>query len=738
MTSKSLYFKLVREDLKRRLWAAALIGLGCFFMFPVVAAFLAGEIRDFASYEKGLEAYTRDMSAWLSFDNAFMTFCMIVAALICGLSSFSYLNAKNKVDFYHSIPVIREKLYAVNYLNGILILAVPYAVSIFAAAVIGISNGMEAAKLWPLVLDSFVLNLIYFVLNYTVVVIASMMTGHLVIGFLGSNVFAFLIPSMAGILQAYFQVFFITYVDHSETLMMRLMHVSPVVEYIYQVAAYAEHQNVWPAALAAALVAVLLAVAGCLLYRKRPSEAAGKAMAFGVSRVIVRIPIVISSALGLGLFFWGMRQNMSWSVFGVICGAVISHCVIEIIYHFDFKKLFSHKLQLLGCTLVSMAVLFTFRYDLTGYERYLPDAESVREAAVCAYSFNNWTSYGQVRQLDDGSYTWDWKNANDYIFEHMHYGDTENLRSIAAVGVDQTAEARRARFARTEPEREMAEKVTADDSENLNTPESEVTTSITIRYTLRSGRHVYRGYNVSLKDIMPQIEKLYQDEQYQKGAFPLMERTVEEIGTIRYKEESRSVGLNQMTVSEKQELLDAYRMEFASLTMEQMKTEYPIGLIRFTRTEDEKAIEWERLQWEWRERNGQVYSRSYDDGNFAAYDYYPVYPSFAQTIRLLEKQGLRPGSCLGDLDIQSIKMICYSNTKEEAVSVMITDPEEIRELKPLLVLGRRGYYNDFCQMDKIYGEIVMTEDGESSIENVNFVRGTVPEFVKERLREAMK
>ena len=42
MTSKNLYFKLMREDWKNRLWAPALIALGCFFLYPVFLVFLAG------------------------------------------------------------------------------------------------------------------------------------------------------------------------------------------------------------------------------------------------------------------------------------------------------------------------------------------------------------------------------------------------------------------------------------------------------------------------------------------------------------------------------------------------------------------------------------------------------------------------------------------------------------------------------------------------------------------------
>ncbi len=54
MTSRNLFFKLMREDLKRRIWAVALLSLGFFLFYPVVAAFTAGEIKEYMDHAKGV------------------------------------------------------------------------------------------------------------------------------------------------------------------------------------------------------------------------------------------------------------------------------------------------------------------------------------------------------------------------------------------------------------------------------------------------------------------------------------------------------------------------------------------------------------------------------------------------------------------------------------------------------------------------------------------------------------
>ena len=112
MTSKSLFFKLMKEDLKRRIWAV----------------FTAGEIKEYTVYAEGIARYEKQLMEWLSFNCGMTVFLMMGASLICGLSSFSYLNSKSKVDFFHGIPVRREKLFAANFFNGILILAIPYGI----------------------------------------------------------------------------------------------------------------------------------------------------------------------------------------------------------------------------------------------------------------------------------------------------------------------------------------------------------------------------------------------------------------------------------------------------------------------------------------------------------------------------------------------------------------------------------------------------------------------------------
>lgn len=728
MTSRNLYFKLMKEDLKSRLWAVSLIGLGLFFLYPVWVAFAAGEIENYRTFEEGLRRYTDSVTGWLSFSNGMTVFLMLLTGLICGLSGFSYLNSRSKVDFYHSLPIKREKMFVVNYINGILILAVPYAVSMALAVIVGISNGIQGGMLWQTAIAAYCLHLTYFILIYTTVVIAAMMTGNLVVAFLGCMVFAFFVPFAVMLVNGYFGVFFHTFVwESSEKVVEWGSRISPVMEYIYQLSRYSDGQSVWAAAAVSLAISAVLAVLGCLLYRKRPSEAAGRAMAFPVSRPIIRILMTMLSALGLGAFFWTMRESTGWAVFGVLCGAVICHCVIEIIYHFDFKKLFANRTQLAGCVLAALAFLFIFRYDVVGYDRYLPGSGDVKGAAVEISRLNGWVSYGQARRLPDGGYDWESEESLNYIVENMNYTDVENLLAIAAVGIEDTLN-------NLEKTGRYVERASA--SHTID-PEADGTYSeITICYNLKSGRKAYRKYTVNLDRIMPQIEKLYASGEYLKATYPMMNLTGQDVDRIYYSEMREEKRLNELTQEQKTGILEAYQRDLAAMTPGRMKTETPVGLIRFSTEADEAGLQWWNRQTklgfadypEYRYRSGLT-NRSY----------YPIYPSFTETIRLLREHQIDVGSYLKDLDIQSVTVSWYAGAGEygedERREIMITDPDEIDRIRQVMVGPGLRYYDQLFEMSDLDVNMSTSEDGALQNYSVAFPRGKAPDFIVERLME---
>lgn len=734
MTSRNLYFKLMKEDLKNRLWAVALIGLVFFFAFPVATAFQAGDLKDAMDYEKALLEYTSTIKDGLSFHSGMTVFLMIISALVCGMSSFSYLNSRSKVDFYHSIPVRRETLFVANYLNGILILAVPYGAALLLSVVIGVSNGISGTELWTLALGSYGLTMVYYILMYSLVVVAAMMTGNLVVGVLGSAVLAFYVPMSVLVVGGYLTTFFRTYMHFQfERIMNTVGRLSPVVEYVYQADLH-RTKGMSPFALLAAIAcSVLLAALGALLYRKRPSESAGRAMAFAVTRPVIRILMTVLAALGFGLFFWSMRPATGWAVFGVLCGGIIMHCVIEIIYHFDFKKLFANYRQLVVCLMVSLLAMLAFRYDWFGYDKYLPAAENVKEAAINIDILNSWVTYGEAELQEDGRYRWNGIGSEKYIFEHMKEPDVESILAIARAGIRQQEWRAAYREQEAYPE----------------TKEDRLSVGVAIRYTLNSGRKVCRAYWIPMDEILEQAEKLYMDGSYKTGAYPVMSLDTANVSEVRYRELGPEVRLNQLTAEERRELLEAFQQDFAKLSVGQMKKEAPVGLIRFVTVKDAQALAWEERMAKLARQNGRDYYY-YDE--FSERSYYPVYPSFENTCRILARYGADPGTVLDGYDVKSADVMYRVRHKEytpassfdgtyyyEEKQLDVSDPKELEELKTVAVLDRvTSYYDPLFQMESVYISLNESGQKDSGSVSVRIPKGQAPEFLKTKIDEGSK
>ena len=110
MTSKSLFFRLMKEDLKRRLWAFGLSFLTFFFAMPVLAAMgvtnleqqYALWMEDAGNYDFGAgntaeTEFSRRLGELavesIGLENVVMGFLVITAALVLALTGFLYLRA---------------------------------------------------------------------------------------------------------------------------------------------------------------------------------------------------------------------------------------------------------------------------------------------------------------------------------------------------------------------------------------------------------------------------------------------------------------------------------------------------------------------------------------------------------------------------------------------------------------------------------------------------------------------
>ena len=716
MILKNSFIKWIKEGLKSRLWVIALIALGFFFAYPVAVSMMGRQLRDYGN----MQNYLKSITTWLAFANPLVTFMVVVFSVIGGMGSFGYINFKSRVDFYHSLPIRREKLYLVNYTVGILIFAIPYALMLILGTVVALMYGVSITGIWLTAMSGFLLNLIYYILLYTVVIIAVMMTGNRIIAYLGVLVFNFIVPATALVIGSYFDVFFITSNGSFINKLDWARSFSPFLEYLRVTDNYGNSLGAAP--LAAVLAAAALGVLGCLLYRKRPSEAAEKAMAFEITKPVVRIIIVMNSAILFALTMWSIEESIGWGVFGILCGGIIAHCIIEIIYHFEFKKLFSHKWQLAGCLIIALLFFCLFRFDWLGYDSYLPKASQLSSAAVDVSLLNDWTSYGSVKQQKDGGYYWESKSGQEYIWEHMKGVDMEPILMLAEKGV---------------------EKVKADrESRQWCWPG----TQITICFTLNNGRKIYRSYGLSYEEIREALLSLCRNPNYKEGIYPVMNMNIAAVAQIRYREYEPEIRLDELTDQEKENLLTAYQHELGQMPLEQMEKEQPVGLLRFVSTEEMPALLY---------AENEAGRDDYFKDQMAEQNFYPVYSSFTDTCRLLRQYGIDPGDDLRQYQTESYHVSNvmprdawegeynwengdeveysweggYDYKDAEFQEYIIDEKKQIEVLDSLVSLRSHTYYNSINRTGTMDITAYKWKSGNLKKINVVISKDEIPEFL---------
>lgn len=715
MTSRHLYFKLLKEDMKRKLWAAALLGLSLFFAMPVALAMAFSNIQmeETIIWAEVLRQRRTWAITMLGFGTGYpMTFVILfVAALVLGISTFAYLHNKKQIDFYHSLPVKRELWFLVHISTGIFLPAVIYLLSLAMALVVCGVSGAFTAALIPAAAVGYLGNMLFYILVYMTMVLAMMMTGTRLAAILGSGVFFLYCPMVSGLVIAFYEMFFDTYYSNAPSVWSGVViKISPMFALI---TAMTDGLNLWRIAgsMGAILVVGLLSF---FFYLKRPSEAAGKTMAFRKSMGVIKVLLVVAFGMAGGMFFYSIRSSLPWMVFGVIVGVVISHCVIEVIYHLDFKKLFCHEKTMALCMTASLAISLTFYFDLFGYDDYLPEEGSVAYASI-DFGEDSWVSYNVIMKPSFSVL------GGRRILDLEQLSATGAVLDIAQEGIRQL---------------------------DLKNPSDEYKqwSNVVVCYTLKNGRRVYRRYNMFLDTVMAQADEIYQNPEYKKALYPGLALDPEEAaGNIAYLNEMDQVELLAGNQEGWKAVAEAYQQELMEMTMTRREQESPIGELLLISDEFASRIEEVNV-----ERELRRYERQYWYEGF----FYPIYPSFTRTIAALEDCGITVGESLRPEALGAVQISAYGPFGEdedqeeffgkeydnEPFTITYRDPEQIQAIMENFSFSGHRDKNDMvlCSRYRVY-PIAKEYDIAENLEERDYysggssrgqlVYGKVPDFV---------
>lgn len=195
MKSKISFAKLMKEDVKRRSWMLALTILSVGIAMPVVMLMLAsGYHREielgYYTIEKAQMFYLAKFDFTNMSVSPWYTILTMGLAVIGGITGFAFTHSSVKTDFYHSLPIRREKLFRLQYVTGVVMFALPLLAALVLEMLIGAVYGYFTWAILPEAAKLFGFLMLVYLMFYGMTIVAMMMTGKIIVALLGTGVFA--------------------------------------------------------------------------------------------------------------------------------------------------------------------------------------------------------------------------------------------------------------------------------------------------------------------------------------------------------------------------------------------------------------------------------------------------------------------------------------------------------------------------------------------------------------------
>lgn len=220
----------------------------------------------------------------------------------------------------HSLPVKKETIFFAETWASLLLFAVPYAVNLLLANIVGAVRGIYEPDMAGVSLTAFAVHLVFFLAIYFFGAAAMILTGKLLAGILGSLTLLGFLPVLALLLLQLPRLFFSTYCQ-TPPVASAAADIAKYLSPAYSLGAccvrtgsVGDGGSYWDWTLAvlcrepillAAIAGIAMGVLSWRLVKIRPSEGAGRALVFGRTEGAFKLALLPVLGLFGGLFSGG-------------------------------------------------------------------------------------------------------------------------------------------------------------------------------------------------------------------------------------------------------------------------------------------------------------------------------------------------------------------------------------------------------------------------------------------------
>ena len=624
-----------------------------------------------------------------------------IAAFINSVNGFIYLYSGKKTDYYHGLPMKRTEMFLlVSHYSLVVYYLMPYIVAEFLMICIGAARGFFSLSIMGMAVKMFFLHIIIYLVIYFSVVLVISVTGNMLMGILclgGMYLYGIVLNL---ILVAYGQSFWQTFfsAEYQYGRFNALLHMaSPGTLILNMVSDYAEGKT--GKLLAAVIIlGVIFGVLEWTAYKKRPSESAGKSMVYSWISIVVRFMVVVPGGLAVGWIFYSLttgKVRILWWIFGMILGTVIIHGLSETIYQMSFQGFFTKKLQLvIAGALVAVCALI-FQKDLLHFDSYIPKQEDIASMNLNMMSFDQ-DYYENVQKTKDGEY--EITDANNWAEPAMAFVGKNGIG-------DQTYKALQD-IVSSNPKGEVID--------------GDYTYYSIIKYTLKSGKEIYRKYWIGTENLSALVKGLYEEENLKEQKFGFLNLDQKYLKNIGLNDASgNGYSIFQNDSDKMKQLLEAMKKDVDAATTEDFMQAPEVKM--------DFAYQFPGKQ----DVNNMIPGNTNANVQYANW-IVGIYPSFKNTLAILKETGYP--LTVEDLDIEKIMLNYFNDEDGQQEDVTYEMPEEIKALKEALTVRYNGYVDKDSEIYQNIYVSVYTDKGEA-VNAYGLKTEKLPDFVKEKITE---
>lgn len=436
--------------------------------------------------------------------------------ILAAMAVFGFLYNSRSCGMIASTPVRREAVFCSAYLAG----ALPVLAANLFIAVLNwlftLSSGIEGACIFKMNAILFAVNSMEFLIFFSISTFIAMLTANIVALPVLYLIFNFVFLGMEYVVRMLYGMFIFGYSDHPDCV---LEFMSPLIYLFTRIGinvnistgSAAVSLTNWSALLGYIIAAVVLTAAALLLYRKRRMESAGDVIAVNSLRPVFKFCVTACAALCFGLLFFviisTLFTSLSMSMLvlsaGLIIGAFIGYFASEMLLKKSFHVFKGNWKGFVITVILCIVFAFVCVTDLFDLSSQLPDIDDI-EMIVCNR-------------------------------EAGGYDVTERSDIEAILDVNKAIIADRDKY------------------EGLDDTNLENTGYVSIRYKLKDGRVICRGYTLLIDDNYKAYYEVLSSENIVKDIFtPEVPVTVQNVYDASFEYPSSTGEMNTISLTPEQ------------------------------------------------------------------------------------------------------------------------------------------------------------------------------------------